>query len=93
MVSVENKKQSSAENLKHAIEIFQELQQDNTVSKNIRTKMAAMQKEIETAPKEELSLRVNKIMSELEEVSSDINLPMFIRTQIWSLASLLESLC
>ena len=80
------------DNLKQALDIFQELQQDNTVSKNIRAKVSAMQKELETCPKEELSLCINKIMSELEEISNDMNLPMFIRTQIWSLTGILEQL-
>ena len=79
------------DNLKQAIDLLQELQQDNTVSKNIRAKVAAMQKELETCPREELSLKVNKILSDLEEISSDMNLPMFVRTQIWSLTSILES--
>jgi uncharacterized protein (UPF0147 family) len=80
------------DNLKQAMDIFQELQQDSTVSKNIRAKVSMMQKELENCPKEELSLRVNKIMSELEEISNDMNLPMFIRTQIWSLTGILEQL-
>ncbi len=80
------------DNLKQAIDIFQELQQDSSVSKNIRAKVSAMQKELETCPEGELSLRVNKIMSELEEISNDMNLPMFIRTQIWSLTGILEQL-
>ncbi|MGV8162645.1 MAG: UPF0147 family protein [Candidatus Nanoarchaeia archaeon] len=81
------------DNLKQALDILQEMQQDSSVSKNVRSKVGIMQRELETCPKEELSLRVNKILSELEELSSDMNLPMFVRTQIWSLTSILEPLC
>ncbi|MGV8168608.1 MAG: UPF0147 family protein [Candidatus Nanoarchaeia archaeon] len=81
------------DNLNQALDILREMQQDNTISKNVRFKVGVMQKELESCPKEELSLRVNKILSELEELSSDMNLPMFVRTQIWSLTSILEPLC
>jgi uncharacterized protein (UPF0147 family) len=80
-------------NLKQVLDIFLEMQQDSTVSKNVRMKLSVMQKELENCPKEELSLKVNRILSELEELSSDMNLPMFVRTQIWSITGLLESLC
>jgi uncharacterized protein (UPF0147 family) len=80
-------------NLKQAIDILEEMQQDNTVSKNVRMKISAMQKDLQNSSKEELSLVVNRIISELEEVSGDMNLPMFVRTQIWSITGLLEPLC
>ena len=82
----------TADNLKQAIEMLQEMQQDNSISKNVRMKVSVMQKELEESKKEELSLKVNKILSELEELSSDMNLPMFVRTQIWSLTGILETL-
>jgi len=37
-------------------------------------------------------MKVNKSLSELDEISNDINLPTFIRTQIWGIASMLEQL-
>ena len=83
----------TADNLRQAIDMLQEMQQDNTISKNVRMKVAAMQKELEDCKQEELSLKINKILSELEELSNDMNLPMFVRTQIWSLTGLLEPLC
>lgn len=81
------------DNLKQAISIFVEMQQDSTVSKNVRLKISMMQKELESCSKDELSLVVNRVISELEEISGDMNLPMFVRTQIWSLTGLLEPLC
>lgn len=81
------------ENLRQAIEILQEMQQDSSISKNVRMKVGAMQKDLEESKAEELSLKINKILSELEELAGDMNLPMFVRTQIWSLTGLLEPLC
>ncbi len=80
-------------NLKQALEIFGEMQQDSTVSKNVRLKISSMQKDLEGCSKDELSLVVNRVISELEELSNDMNIPMFVRTQIWSITGLLEPLC
>ena len=73
------------------IDLLKELQEDNTVPRNVKLKLQGMQDVLE---KEEgdLSLRVNKILADVEEIANDINLPMFIRTQIWNLTSMLESL-
>jgi uncharacterized protein (UPF0147 family) len=35
-------------------------------------------------------LKVSKALSELEELSDGVNLPSFIRTQLWNISSLLE---
>ncbi|MBU0461926.1 MAG: UPF0147 family protein, partial [Nanoarchaeota archaeon] len=39
---------------------------------------------------EELSIRINKALSELDEISDDTNLQAYTRTQIWNIASMLE---
>lgn len=41
---------------------------------------------------EELSVRVNSCTSILDEVSNDANIPMYTRTQIWNVVSMLESI-
>jgi len=78
--------------LSQVIDMLQELQEDSSVSKNVKNKINIMQKELKNTKKEEQSLVVNKILSDLEELSSDVNLPMFVRTQIWSIVSILETL-
>lgn len=40
---------------------------------------------------EELSVKVNSCTSILDEVSNDANIPMYTRTQIWNIVSMLES--
>ena len=74
------------------IEILEELQEDSTVSKNIKTKLSMIQEELRTSNKQNLSLKVNKCISELEELTADINLPMDIRTQLIQISSMLEML-
>lgn len=72
------------------IDLLKELQDDNTAPRNVRLKLKEMQVTLENE-EGELSLRVNKILADVEEIANDINLPMFIRTQIWNLTSMLES--
>jgi len=78
--------------LNQVIDMLQELQEDTSVSKNIKIKIQTMKKELQNTKKEELSLVVNKILSDLEDLSGDVNIPMFVRTQIWSITSMLETL-
>ncbi len=40
---------------------------------------------------EELSVRINTATSRLDEVSNDPNITLHTRTEIWNIASLLES--
>jgi uncharacterized protein (UPF0147 family) len=79
--------------LAQVIDVLKELQEDNSVSKNIKGKVAVMQRELENCKKEELSLKINKILCDLEDISNDVNLPMFVRTQIYQLTSMLETVC
>lgn len=74
------------------IGLLEELQEDTSVSKNVKLKINGMKQELEETPKENLSLTVNKILSDLEDLSSDVNIPMYVRTQVWSITSLLETL-
>jgi uncharacterized protein len=80
------------EEVKQVIDLLEELQEDTSVSKNVKSKIQIMKQELQETDKENLSLTVNKILSDLEELSSDVNIPMFVRTQIWSVTSLLETL-
>ena len=77
--------------MKEIIDLIQELQDDSTVPRNVKNKLQDMQTEL-SDESGDLSLKVNKILSDVEEIANDINLPMFTRTQIWNLTSLLEGL-
>ncbi len=80
------------EDLRQVFDILDELHEDGAVSKNVKQKVMDIKKDLSTCSDKEISLRVNKTLSDLEELSSDVNLPMFVRTQIWQLTSLLEKL-
>ena len=40
--------------------------------------------------KQELPVRINSAISILDEVSNDSNIPIYSRTQIWNIVSMLE---
>jgi len=67
-----------------------EIQEDNTVPRNVRSKIEA----INNTLKEEdgLSIKINKALNELGELASDVNLQAYTRTQIWNIMSVLEKL-
>lgn len=71
------------------IESMKEFIDDASVPKNIKIKITDIIEELESD--QDLSLKINKALQELEEISNDSNLQSFSRTQIWNLISLLES--
>lgn len=76
--------------LDHVIDIFVELEEDSSVSKGIKIKIVSMKDELKNT--KDISLSVNKVLSELEELSGDVNIPGYVRTQFWHITSVLESL-
>lgn len=79
------------EELQQVIELLTQILEDKTVPKNIREN-AQKSKESLMATDEEISVRVDQAVQLLDEISEDPNMPMYTRTQIWSLVSLLEGL-
>ncbi|HYD03789.1 MAG TPA: UPF0147 family protein [Alphaproteobacteria bacterium] len=72
------------------IEALTALKEDDGVPKNVRAKIDTIISELKADC--ELSLKVGKSLHNLDEVSEDMNLPAFIRTQIWNISSMLEKL-
>lgn len=72
-----------------AIEALEDLNSDNTVPKNIKTKID----DIVSALKEEteLSIRLNRALNDLDEISDNSNIQPYTRTQIWNIVSILEA--
>ncbi|MBI4150035.1 UPF0147 family protein [Candidatus Woesearchaeota archaeon] len=79
------------EEIQQIIEAINELQGDNTVPKNIKIKLQTIA-EILKGGDESVSIKVNKALDELEEISDDANIQSYTRTQIWNIVSLLESI-
>ena len=73
------------------IPLLQQVAEDRSVPRNIREKIL---ESVETLKKEDmaLELRINTVTSTLDEVANDPNIPMYTRTQIWNIVSMLESI-
>ncbi len=76
--------------INEVIESMSELLSDNTVPRNVKLKIETIISSLQE--KNDSSLRINKALSILEEISDDNNIQAYTRTQIWNLVSMLEAL-
>lgn len=72
------------------IPLIQQVANDRTVPRNIRTKCEECIKILQDES-QGLDIRINSVISTLDEISNDPNIPMYSRTQIWNVVSLLEA--
>jgi uncharacterized protein (UPF0147 family) len=78
--------------VEEAIEYMAELAQDSGVPKSVKAKMIVIIATLKEVKDEELSLTVNKLLADLDEMSGDANLDSFTRQQLWSISSMLEGI-
>lgn len=79
------------EKIKKAIEILEQVSKDSTVPRNIREKA----QNASFALKEEgieIPIRINRSMQELDDLSESQNIPVYTRTQILNVVSILEDI-
>ena len=74
------------------VEVVNEIMDDPTLPKNIKIKLEEVISELKEVKQEDVKLKADKCIHELDDVSSDVNLQPFVRTQIWSIVSMLEAL-
>ena len=74
------------------VEVVNEIIDDPTLPKNIKAKLEEVISELKEVKKTDVKLKADKCIHELDDVSSDVNLQPFVRTQIWSVVSMLEAL-
>ena len=72
------------------IDTIEDLTKDDTIPRNVKGKLNEILQSLKSS--QELSIKINKALDDLDEISSDSNLQAYTRTQIWNIASLLESL-
>ncbi|MDY6777434.1 MAG: UPF0147 family protein [Candidatus Nanohaloarchaea archaeon] len=77
--------------LDEVITRMEELQDADTVPSNVRDLLQESIEALEDSD-EELSVRVNTATSFLDEISNDPNIAQHTRTEVWNIASMLESL-
>ena len=72
-------------------QLLDEINNDRSVPRNIRTVITETKKTLSDA-KSEPAVRINAAISALEEISVDPNIPIYTRTQIWNILYMLEVL-
>ncbi len=76
------------DSLKEVLLALAELEEDNTVPRNVKAKIANTIKALKENCED--NIKINKALHELEEVAEDTNMQPYTRTQIWNVVSLLE---
>lgn len=69
--------------------LLDEINNDRTVPKNIRLSVQKARDDLNNE-RMDLPIRINGAISILDEVSNDPNIPIYTRTQIWNIVSMLE---
>ena len=69
--------------------LLDEINSDRTVPRNIRNMIIEAKNHLNNE-KEDIAVRINSAVSILDEVSNDTNIPIYTRTHIWNIVSLLE---
>ena len=78
------------EKIKEVIDALSELSNDSAVPKNVKNKINQMINILKDDS--ELSIRVNKVLNELDEIADDTNIQAYTRIQILNIVSLLETI-
>jgi uncharacterized protein (UPF0147 family) len=77
--------------LKQCVETLDRIINDDSVPRNIRRNADSM-KNILSNEKETPSVRASMVISKLDDIGNDPNIPIHTRTLIWGLSSQLETI-
>jgi hypothetical protein len=78
------------EKVAEIINALTDLLEDETVPKNVLKKIKTSIDILQNTD-EELNVKVHKALNELDELADDVNMPSYVRTQIWNIVSALEA--
>jgi uncharacterized protein len=82
---------NTGEIIKQCTEVLERILVDDSVPRNIR-RSADTVKNVLSNEKEPLSKRASLVISTLDDMGNDPNIPIHTRTLIWGLSSKLESI-
>ena len=77
--------------IEQAILLLTKIAEDKTVPKNIK-EVALKAKQTLCDKTKELNVRIDTVIQLFDEINEDPNMPIYTRTQIWNVISLLESI-
>jgi uncharacterized protein len=82
---------SKEEQIGEIVQVLEELKDDSTVPRNVKSKIESSIATLKNE-KEEIPIRVDKVLQDFDEISNDTNTQSYTRSQIWNIVSMLESL-
>jgi len=77
--------------LEPILKLLEDIMGDRTVPRNIRAAIETAKQDLED-DKKDMDLKLNSAISILDEITNDPNIPMYTRTQIWNVVSMLETI-
>lgn len=78
-------------NLEPIVKLLTGIIEDRTVPRNIRSAAEEARKELTENIDDSWDIRLSSAISVLDEIINDPNMPMYTRTQIWNIVSMLEA--
>lgn len=79
-------------NLEPIVKLLTGIIDDRTVPRNIRAAAEEARKETTEGSDDKWDLRLSTAISILDDITNDPNMPMYTRTQIWNIVSMLEAI-
>jgi hypothetical protein len=80
-----------AESVKPIVMHLEQIINDRTVPKNIRA-AAESSLNVLNSSEDNIEVRISTAIHTLDEIINDPNMPMYTRTRIWNIVSMLEEL-
>ena len=90
MIELPNEKQNK-ESLDSAIQTLNQLVKSHSTPKNIKNNITEMITELQS-DEYSISVRAANLIGTLDDITQDPNIPSYIRTSLWQIVSILESI-
>lgn len=75
--------------INEALDILTSLEEDDMVSRKVKERICSMKQDLKGVD-EDLSLVINRVLSDIEDLSNDVNLQAHVRNELYRLTSVLE---
>jgi len=83
--------EETQEKLKQVLQVLKMISEDTSVPRNIRRAANESIDAIETDKVDSAAVKASNAISILDEISQDPNCPVYSRTKIWQIVSILET--
>ena len=76
--------------LEPVLELFERIETDLNMPKGLKLKLSYIKDSL-TDEEEDFGVKLSQVLESLDDISDDASTPDYIRTQIWNIVSMLES--